>query len=195
MSCNCCNANPCQCSASCDPNNEALASVLNNLTTSLIGVPVKSCVNNQVVWVLPCDLDNGIPEFPKNAGESIACYFLRFMSASGVVSSVGLKGYETTVLTNADVDVIAHTDVQDQDFTGTLTGPVSISLSSTGASAGDRFSVSLTGLVVGAVNSLTIKSDATTLFTFNAAGTLTGAILAVYTGTVWKITLNSVDLS
>lgn len=193
MSCSC-NCNPCHCSTSCDPNDEALSSVLTNLTTSLIGTPTKSCVNNQVVWVLPCDLDAGIPAFPKNVGESLACYFMRFMSASGTASSTGLKGYETTVLTNTNQDLIAHTDVQDQDFTGTLTGPVSISLSTTGASEGDHFYISLTGLVITAINSLTIKSDATTLLVLDTAGTVTGYFKAVYTGTAWKLTLTSQNI-
>lgn len=194
MSCSC-NCNPCSHSTSCDPNDEALSSVLNNLTLSLIGSPTKSCVNNQVVWVLPCDLDVGIPSFPKNTGESLACYFMRFMEQSSVGSSTGLKGYETTALSNASDTLIAHTDPQNQDYTGTLSGPVSIILSSSGATEGDRFSLSLTGLVVTAINSLSIMSDGITLFTFNTAGTLTGGIDVVYTGTVWKITINSVNLS
>lgn len=193
MSCHC-HSSPCSCN-SCDPENEPLASELNNLVLSLIGVPTKSCVNNQIVWVLPCDLDAGIPEFPKNSGESIACYFLRFMSVFGIGNSSGLKGYETTVLAASNEDLVAQADVENQDFSGTLTAPVFISLSSSNASAGDSFYISLTGLVVTAINSLTIKSDATTLLTLDTAGTLNGYIKAVWTGTAWKLTQTTVNLT
>lgn len=117
------------------------------------------------------------------------------MSVSGVVSSVGLKGYNSRVLSNVNITLVPHTDVTDQDFTGTLSAPVSISLSSSGASVGDNFYLSLTGLVVTGVNTLTILSDAASLFTFNTPGTLNGYIKGVYTGTAWKLTLNSVNVS
>ena len=77
MSCSC-NCNPCHCST-CDSTNEPLASALNNFITAFFGSLTKTCVNGQVQWVLPCDLDFGLPSFPRNAGEGIACYFLRYV--------------------------------------------------------------------------------------------------------------------
>lgn len=37
-------------------------------------------MNDQVVWVLPCDLDSGMPGYPRVAGEGLACYFIRVFS-------------------------------------------------------------------------------------------------------------------
>lgn len=75
--CNC-NCNPCASSA-CDPANEPLSSALNNFITAFFGSLTKTCVNNQVVWVLPCDLDSGITGYPRIAGEGLACYILRVL--------------------------------------------------------------------------------------------------------------------
>lgn len=78
MSCSSCHTNPCRC-ISCDAANEPLASALNNFITAFFGTVGKTCVNNQIQWVLPCDLDIGIPDFPRFAGEGLACYFLRYV--------------------------------------------------------------------------------------------------------------------
>lgn len=75
MSCSC-NCNPCT-ETTCDTANEPLASSLNNFITAFFGSLTKTCVNNQIVWVLPCDLDNGFPGYPRVIGEGLACYFLR----------------------------------------------------------------------------------------------------------------------
>lgn len=77
MSC-ACNSSPCRCLA-CDPEHEPLASALNNFITAFFGSLTKTCVNGQVSWVLPCDLEAGLASFPRNSGEGIACYFLRYV--------------------------------------------------------------------------------------------------------------------
>ena len=81
MSCQACNCNPCQCEP-CDPNNEPLASALNNFITAFFGSVTKTCVNGQVVWALPCDLEAGCDDFPRLPGEGIACYFMRFFCSA-----------------------------------------------------------------------------------------------------------------
>lgn len=73
-----CNCNPCSCGSACDPVNEALSSQVNNLVLSMYGSVTKTCVNGQVIWSLPCDLDDGVPGFPRNSGEGIACYLIRY---------------------------------------------------------------------------------------------------------------------
>lgn len=78
MSCGC-NSNPCS-SSECDAANEPLASTLNNFIVAFFGSLTKTCVNDQVVWVLPCDLDSGMPGYPRVAGEGLACYFIRVFS-------------------------------------------------------------------------------------------------------------------
>lgn len=84
MSCSSCGCDPCN-EITCDPANEPLASALNNFITSFYGSLTKTCVNNNVVWVLPCDLDAGITGYPRIAGEGLACYFLRVFN--GITSS------------------------------------------------------------------------------------------------------------
>ena len=62
---------------SCDPNNEPLASALQNFIGSFYGTVTKICVDDQVQWVLPCNLDSGSQYVPRQPGEGLACYFLR----------------------------------------------------------------------------------------------------------------------
>lgn len=80
MSCSC-HQNPCRCRR-CDPEREPLSSALDNFTSAFFGSVSKSCVNNQVVWNLPCNLEDGIPDFPRLPGEGLACYFLRYMETN-----------------------------------------------------------------------------------------------------------------
>lgn len=84
MSCSRCNCNPCNC-ATCDPANESAISIMNNMVENQIGIVIKTCEDGKVVWSLPCDLDTGSIDFPRLDGESIDCYFLRYLEflASG----------------------------------------------------------------------------------------------------------------
>lgn len=195
MSCNC-GCNPCNGSCSCDPANEPLSSSLNNFITEFFGTLTKSCVNDQVVWTLPCDLSTGNPNFPRNSGEGLACYFSRFLETfmAAQVDSIGVKGYRSTTLTNSDVILFTNNDVMNQDFTGTLTGPVNIVISTNGAEAGDEFYISFTGLVITPTNNIEIMSDAVSLLVIDSPGALTGFLKAVYTGSAWKLTLTSTNI-
>jgi hypothetical protein len=80
----------------CDASNEPLASQLNNFITSFYGSLTKTCVNNQVVWVLPCDLDSGIPGYPRIANEGLACYFIRVFTAIVEGAKVKVTDNDTT---------------------------------------------------------------------------------------------------
>lgn len=82
--CSSCGCSPCSCSCGCDAANEPLASTLNNFVTEFFGTVTKTCVNNAVVWTLPCDLDDGIPGFPRVDGEGLACYLIRISAAGGL---------------------------------------------------------------------------------------------------------------
>lgn len=96
--CGDCHQSPCQCSCGeCDPAKEPLQSALANFIEAFFGSLTKVCVNGKVEWVLPCDLDVGIPSFPRIPGEGIACYFLRYMAAqtAGITTSFD-------VVTNVD---------------------------------------------------------------------------------------------
>lgn len=90
MSCSC-STTPCSCGG-CDATNEPTASALNNFITEFFGTLTKTCVNNEVVWTLPCDLAVGAPEFPRNSGEGLACYFLRYI-LENVIQAQGLPAY------------------------------------------------------------------------------------------------------
>jgi hypothetical protein len=94
MSCSC-NCSPCQCQPCCDPACEPLSSALENFIQSFFGTLTKTCVNGRVVWELPCDLDVGIPSFPRLPNEGLACYFLRWMGTL----ETGFSGTRTVVLT------------------------------------------------------------------------------------------------
>lgn len=181
----------------CDPNNEPLSSALNNFTTEFFGTVTKSCVNGVVVWTLPCDLAAGSAQFPRDSGESLACYFSRFVTSFSAAQAyaTGQKGYRSTVLTNTDVVLYRNIDVVNQDFTGTLTGPVDIFLSSNGAVNGDEFYISFDDLIITAVNNIEIKSDATSVLLIDTAGTLNGYIKAVFTGTAWDLTNTVVNIT
>lgn len=94
MSCGC-NSNPCT-TAACDPANEPLASALNNFITAFFGSLTKTCVNDQVVWVLPCDLDDGFPGYPRVAGEGLACYFIRVFGLISASTFIKVTSADTT---------------------------------------------------------------------------------------------------
>lgn len=79
--CPTCNCNPCSCTNKCDPQNEALSSAFANFNAALIGSIVKTCVNGQVVWTLPCNLDAAFQGFPRGVGESVLCYWERVIAS------------------------------------------------------------------------------------------------------------------
>lgn len=75
---------------------ESLPSALDNFVQHFFGQISKSLVDGKVVWTLPCDLETGIPGYPRAAGEGLACWFKRLaeeallgqVEANGMVSSV-----------------------------------------------------------------------------------------------------------
>lgn len=107
MSCGCGNNNPnCNCgtcsnNAGCLPcnqtcpentaANETLPSQLNNFIAQFFGTLEKTENNGVVTWVLPCNLDVGLPGNPRGTDEGLACYFLRLFE-DGIVGLVGPKG-------------------------------------------------------------------------------------------------------
>lgn len=101
--CNCCN--PCCGDNACDPNNEPLASALNNFITAFYGTVTKSCVNDAVVWELPCDLDTGLPGFERRQGEGTACYLLRLFEYLNSIVAGGIAVQEegTTVVSPTSI--------------------------------------------------------------------------------------------
>lgn len=108
-SCNNCGCSPCTCDV-CDPNNEPLASALNNFIASFFGSVGKTCVNNEVQWILPCDLNTGIPGFERRQGEGVACYLLRLFEYLNSITGGGITiSEEGIVIANPATSI---------DFTG-----------------------------------------------------------------------------
>jgi hypothetical protein len=83
--------NPCHRTVTNTPECESLPSQISNFTTQFFGVVVKTEINGQVVWSLPCSLDVGLPANPRGSGEGLACYFLRLFM-DGIIGLTGPKG-------------------------------------------------------------------------------------------------------
>ena len=98
MSCSCgdctnnTGCNPC--SQVCPTNtaaSESLPSQLSNFIAQFFGELEKTEQDGVVTWVLPCNLDVGLPGNPRATDEGLACYFLRLFE-DGIVGLVGPKG-------------------------------------------------------------------------------------------------------
>ena len=73
------------------PPGEPLQSQIENFTLQFFGEVIKTEVNGEIVWSLPCGLDVGLPNNPRGAGEGLACYFQRLF-AEGIVGLTGPAG-------------------------------------------------------------------------------------------------------
>jgi hypothetical protein len=99
MSCNRCNngnSGPCNCNpcTACPENTvdcETLPSALDNFTQQFFGSITRTVVDGKVTWVLPCNLDIGLPGNPRFDDEGLACYFLRLFN-EGIIGLVGPQG-------------------------------------------------------------------------------------------------------
>lgn len=97
MSCPDCNQiistceNPCAVTVTNTANCESLPSLMQNFVAAFFGDVVKTEVDGQVTWALPCDLTTGLPENPRAEGEGLACYFKRLFLA-GITGLKGDKG-------------------------------------------------------------------------------------------------------
>lgn len=86
-----------QCTNPCapDPKNtaacETLPSQIENFTKQFFGDVIKTEVDGQVQWSLPCSLTVGLPNNPRGATEALGCYFLRLFN-DGVTGLTGPKG-------------------------------------------------------------------------------------------------------
>lgn len=81
--CNVCTDNTATC--------ETLPSALENFVRAFFGSVVKTEVDGVVTWTLPCNLDIGLTNNPRAAGEGLACYFLRLFG-EGLVGLTGPQG-------------------------------------------------------------------------------------------------------
>lgn len=90
-----CNTNPCRThqhnTAAC----ESLPSQIENFTKQFWGELVKTEIDGVVAWSLPCNLETGLPNNPRGAGEGAACYFLRLFE-EGIIGLTGPEGRQGT---------------------------------------------------------------------------------------------------
>jgi hypothetical protein len=112
---------------------ESLPSRVENFTKNFFGDVVRTEVNGQVVWSLPCGLDVGLPNNPRGVDEGLACYFLRLFN-DGIVGLVGPQGFPgvpgcaghnafTVTLSNFNTPAVgASTQVQTQYNPAMLVG-------------------------------------------------------------------------
>ena len=71
--------------------NEPLSSALENFITAFFGTVTKTVVDGAVVWTLPCDLEQGLPDNPRLENEGLACYMMRLFEA-GIIGLAGPQG-------------------------------------------------------------------------------------------------------
>lgn len=83
--------NPCGTSSINSAACETLPSQIENFTTHFFGSVEKSEVNGTVTWTLPCELEVGLENNPRQTGEGLACYFLRLFR-EGILGAQGPTG-------------------------------------------------------------------------------------------------------
>jgi hypothetical protein len=96
MSCNC---NSSTYSSTCCPevpypsiSSESVPSLIDNLVYALYGTINKTIVNGRVVWNIPCDPANDpatIDGFPREEGEGLLCYIIRYFNFIGPITIIG----------------------------------------------------------------------------------------------------------
>ncbi len=105
MSCSCnnsgCSGSPCQADSTSTAACETIASQIENFTAAFFGSVVKTEVDGDVTWELPCDLGIGLPNNPRADGEGLACYFLRLFN-EGILGLTGPAGATGSAGTNGN---------------------------------------------------------------------------------------------
>lgn len=98
MSC-CNNGNPCRPTCANTAACETLDSQIANFTAQFFGEVVKTELDGNVTWSLPCNLDVGLENNPRGEAEGLACYFLRLFQ-DGITGATGPQGDPGTQGTN-----------------------------------------------------------------------------------------------
>lgn len=103
--CSPCSCDPCP--PQCDPAHEPLPSTVDNFVKQFFGEVTKTCVDGQIVWTLPCDLDTGIPGYPRQEGEGLACYFKRVLNELfvqyGMLGTMAFQNANGVVITGGTI--------------------------------------------------------------------------------------------
>lgn len=91
--------NPCTSSQTNTAVCESLPSTIENFIRHFFGSVIKTEVNGQVTWSLPCSLDTGLTNNPRSPDEGLACYFLRLFD-EGITGLTGPAGPQGTAGTD-----------------------------------------------------------------------------------------------
>lgn len=94
MSCN-----PCSTTIQNSAVAESLPSQIQNFSDQFFGTIVKTEIDGVVSWSLPCNLDVGLQNNPRAAGEGLACYLLRLID-DGIIGLTGPAGTAGAAGTN-----------------------------------------------------------------------------------------------
>lgn len=106
----------------------------------------------------------------------------------GLVLSTSGDGFAKTTLASTNVALVFGTDPLVQSFNGTLSGPVIIDISRTGAIAGKIYQLAFVGVVTTGTNTITIRENSSgSLFTLDQVGTASGKVEVGFNGTAWEI--------
>lgn len=81
------------------PECESLSSQVTNFTKQFFGEVIKTELNGNISWSLPCNLDVGLENNPRLDGEGLACYFLRLFQ-EGIIGLTGPEGSTGAAGTN-----------------------------------------------------------------------------------------------
>lgn len=131
----------------CNP--ESIESQISNFITSFVGTLTKTSTNGVCVWELPCDLDDEIPAFPREANEGVLCYIYRILATGAIVGEA-----------NTGANVGAGTGLSFRDKTGVTL----------------NFRSLLAGLNIGITNNANDITIAFTLAAFPANKTAAGTM-------------------
>jgi hypothetical protein len=83
--------NPCKITRQNTPECETLPSQISNFTHQFFGDVTKTEIDGKVTWILPCNLETGLPANPRHADEGLACYYLRLFQ-DGIIGLTGPQG-------------------------------------------------------------------------------------------------------
>jgi len=96
-----CGSNPCNVTLTNTAACESLPSQIQNFSDQFFGTVVKTEIDGVVSWSLPCNLDVGLPNNPRAAGEGAGCYLLRLIE-DGIIGLTGPAGANGAAGTNGN---------------------------------------------------------------------------------------------
>jgi hypothetical protein len=104
-------------------------------------------------------------------------------------------GVTSQALASSDITFTAGTSKQTQKITGTAGAALSLIAATASATEGDVFTILFSAVALTSTNTITVKSGASALLTFNETGTLNGFVDLIFDGTAWIVQRTLTSLS